>query len=65
MTYMTNTPNESTTTLKNIWGTSGIDNSYLEWVNLSGEEPVLPSMYKVGLASQSAVAATGLAAAAV
>ena len=65
MTYMTNTPNESTTTLKNIWGTSGIDNSYLEWVNLSGEEPVLPSMYKVGLVSQSAVAATGLAAAAV
>jgi crotonobetainyl-CoA:carnitine CoA-transferase CaiB-like acyl-CoA transferase len=49
--------------LGNIWISAGGEPSALDAVTLSGEEPQLPSSFRVAAAAQASVAATGLAAA--
>src|SRR5215475_12971871 len=49
--------------LRNVWATAGGDNAALERVRLTGEEPQLPSSFRVAVAGQVCVAAAGLAAA--
>jgi crotonobetainyl-CoA:carnitine CoA-transferase CaiB-like acyl-CoA transferase len=49
--------------LADIWTAAGGDPAALETVTLSGEEPQLPSSFRVAAAAQVGVAATGLAAA--
>jgi crotonobetainyl-CoA:carnitine CoA-transferase CaiB-like acyl-CoA transferase len=49
--------------LTDIWTTAGGDASALGEVTLTGEEPQLPSTFRVGAAAQASIAATGLAAA--
>ena len=49
--------------LTDIWTSTGGDASALDALTLTGEEPQLPSSFRVGAAAQASVAATGLAAA--
>jgi crotonobetainyl-CoA:carnitine CoA-transferase CaiB-like acyl-CoA transferase len=49
--------------LTDIWTSAGGDASSLDALALTGEEPQLPSSFRVGAAAQVSVAATGLAAA--
>src|SRR6201999_1705697 len=49
--------------LADIWTSAGGASSALDDVALTGEEPQLPSSFRVGAAAQAAVAAAGLAAA--
>jgi crotonobetainyl-CoA:carnitine CoA-transferase CaiB-like acyl-CoA transferase len=49
--------------LRDIWTSAGGDPSALRAVTLSGEEPQLPSSFRVAAAAQASIAATGLAAA--
>src|SRR3981189_2235068 len=49
--------------LADIWTQAGGDASALDDVTLSGEEPQLPSSFRVAAAAQASIAATGLAAA--
>src|SRR5512139_1761021 len=49
--------------LKEIWTSVGGDAAALERVRLTGEEPQLPSSFRVSAAAQVSVAAAGLAAA--
>jgi crotonobetainyl-CoA:carnitine CoA-transferase CaiB-like acyl-CoA transferase len=49
--------------LTDIWTSAGGDVSALDAVTLTGEEPQLPSSFRVAAAAQASVAATGLAAA--
>ncbi|MGX1141196.1 crotonobetainyl-CoA:carnitine CoA-transferase CaiB-like acyl-CoA transferase [Bradyrhizobium ottawaense] len=49
--------------LKDIWTSAGGDAPALERVRLSGEEPQLPSSFRVAIAGQTTIAAAGLAAA--
>ncbi|MHC4041716.1 CoA transferase [Bradyrhizobium sp. 23AC] len=49
--------------LKHIWTSAGGDARALECVRLSGEEPQLPSSFRVAIAGQTTIAAAGLAAA--
>src|SRR5438445_13328571 len=49
--------------LGDIWISAGGEPSALDAVTLSGEEPQLPSSFRVAAAAQASVAATGLAAA--
>ncbi len=56
----TKTPKEI---LGDIWTSVGGDPSALDAVNLTGEEPQLPSSFRVAAAAQASVAASGLAAA--
>jgi crotonobetainyl-CoA:carnitine CoA-transferase CaiB-like acyl-CoA transferase len=49
--------------LSDIWTAAGGDAAALDAVTLSGEEPQLPSSFRVAAAAQASVAATGLAAA--
>ena len=49
--------------LRDIWTSAGGDASALDALTLTGEEPQLPSSFRVGVAAQVSVAATGLAAA--
>jgi hypothetical protein len=50
-------------TLSDIWTSAGGEAAALDAVTLSGEEPQLPSSFRVAAAAQASVAATGLAAA--
>ena len=54
---------DSEKALQDIWAVAQLDSEALEWINLEGEEPVLPSTYKTGVCAQSSIAAAGLAAA--
>ena len=54
---------DSKKALHDIWAVAHLDSEALEWLNLEGEEPVLPSTYKIGVCAQSSIAAAGLAAA--
>src|SRR5437764_9320569 len=56
------TPNEI---LADIWTSAGGDPAELKTVTLTGEEPQLPSSFRVAAAAQTSVAAAGLAAAAI
>jgi crotonobetainyl-CoA:carnitine CoA-transferase CaiB-like acyl-CoA transferase len=49
--------------LSELWVLGGGDPSALDAVILTGHEPILPSTFRVGAASQVAIAAAGLAAA--
>src|SRR5438552_16025190 len=49
--------------LSDIWTSAGGDAAALGAVTLTGEEPQLPSSFRVAAAAQASVAATGLAAA--
>ena len=49
--------------LTDLWTQAGGEPAMLEAVRLTGEEPVLPSSFRVVAAAQAAVAAAGLAAA--
>ncbi|MGH6753382.1 MAG: CoA transferase, partial [Bradyrhizobium sp.] len=49
--------------LGDIWTSAGGEASALDAVTLTGEEPQLPSSFRVAAAAQASVAATGLAAA--
>jgi crotonobetainyl-CoA:carnitine CoA-transferase CaiB-like acyl-CoA transferase len=49
--------------LADIWAAAGGDVSALDHVTLSGDEPQLPSTFRVGAAAQASIAAAGLAAA--
>ena len=49
--------------LSEIWTSSGGDASALDAVKLTGEEPQLPSSFRVAAAAQASIAAAGLAAA--
>lgn len=51
--------------LAGLWALGGGDPSALEMVTLSGQEPVLPSSFRVDAAAQAAVAAAGLVAASI
>ncbi|HEY5827150.1 MAG TPA: CoA transferase [Hyphomicrobiaceae bacterium] len=49
--------------LADLWSMAGGDLSALEAVVLTGQEPALPSSFRVGALAQAAIAAAGLAAA--
>ena len=49
--------------LKHIWTVAGCDPTALRSVTLSGADPSLPSVYRVGSLASATIAATGLAAA--
>jgi crotonobetainyl-CoA:carnitine CoA-transferase CaiB-like acyl-CoA transferase len=49
--------------LADLWALAGGDASALDAVTLTGEEPQLPSTFRVAAAAQASIAATGLAAA--
>ena len=49
--------------LKGIWTAAGGEGAALDRVRLTGEEPQLPSSFRVAAAAQASVAAAGLAAA--
>ncbi len=49
--------------LSDIWTSAGGDAAALDALTLTGEEPQLPSSFRVAAAAQASVAATGLAAA--
>ena len=49
--------------LTDLWALAGGDPSALDAVTLTGEEPQLPSSFRVAAAAQASIAATGLAAA--
>ncbi len=49
--------------LKSIWTSAGGDPAALEGVRLTGEEPQIPSSFRVAVAGQTTIAAAGLAAA--
>ena len=54
---------DSEKALHDIWAVAQLDSEALEWINMKGEEPALPSTYKTGVCAQSSIAAAGLAAA--
>src|ERR1700709_634754 len=49
--------------LADLWTSSGGDASALDAVTLTGDEPQLPSSFRVAAAAQASIAAAGLAAA--
>lgn len=49
--------------LAELWRTVGLDPTALQFAQLKGQEPVLPSSFAVGTAAQASVAAAALAAA--
>src|SRR5438094_7401761 len=49
--------------LSEVWTSAGGDPSALDAVTLTGEEPQLPSSFRVAAAAQASIAAAGLAAA--
>lgn len=56
---------ETAEQLAQIWRLAGGETGALDRVTLTGSEPALPGIYKVGVQAQAAIAATGLAAAAI
>ena len=46
-----------------LWRLGGADAAALEHLHLSGNDPVLPSSFRIGTAAQASIAAVGLAAA--
>ena len=49
--------------LTELWGSASGEASALDTVTLTGEEPILPSSFRVAAAAQASIAASGLAAA--
>ena len=46
-----------------LWRLAGGDAAALDYLHLSGDDPVLPSSFRIGTAAQASIAAVGLAAA--
>ena len=46
-----------------LWRVAGVDAAALDFLHFSGEDPVLPSSFRIGAAAQASIAAAGLAAA--
>ena len=57
-------PIDSHHILRGIWCAAGLDDSHLQYADLAGADPVLPSSFAVGAAAQTSIAAAALAAAA-
>jgi crotonobetainyl-CoA:carnitine CoA-transferase CaiB-like acyl-CoA transferase len=55
-------PSDSKTVLAGLWRSAAQDDAALAHVELTGQEPVLPSSFAVGTAAQATVAASALAA---
>jgi hypothetical protein len=49
--------------LADLWTSAGGDPAALDHVTLTGDEPLLPSTFRVAAAAQASIAASGLAAA--
>jgi crotonobetainyl-CoA:carnitine CoA-transferase CaiB-like acyl-CoA transferase len=54
---------ETRAALAQLWRDAGFDAAALDYVDLTGTEPVLPSSFAVGTAAQATIAAAALAAA--
>jgi len=46
-----------------LWRLGGADTAALDYLQLRGDDPVLPSSFRIGVAAQASIAAAGLAAA--
>ncbi len=55
--------NASTVAITALWREAGLPEEPLDWLTLSGTDPVLQSSFAVGTAAQASLAAAGLAAA--
>jgi crotonobetainyl-CoA:carnitine CoA-transferase CaiB-like acyl-CoA transferase len=60
---MSNTTSTPRQILADLWSGAGGDSSALDAVTLAGDEPQLPSSFRVAAAAQVSIAAAGLAAA--
>src|ERR1700754_2407509 len=49
--------------LDHLWTAAGCDAAALDTVSITGNDPALPSVYRVGTLAVATIAATGLAAA--
>jgi len=54
---------DSISTIRSLWKFSKLENACLDRISLTGSEPILPSVYKTGVAAQSTIAAAAAAAA--
>jgi hypothetical protein len=54
---------DSRSAIRKLWKFSALEDSYLDKISLTGSEPILPSVYKTGVASQSSIAIAAIAAA--
>ncbi len=54
---------DSTTVIGNLWKFSNLEDACLDRISLTGSEPVLPSVYKTGVAAQTTIAVAAAAAA--
>ncbi len=52
-----------TLALEHLWSAAACDRAALDAVSIDGNDPALPSVYRVGTLAAAAIAATGLAAA--
>ena len=50
------------TALERVWSLADLDREALERIELTGEEPVLPSVFPIGTAANACIGAAGLAA---
>ena len=55
-------PASARTELERLWSLADADRQALERVDLTGEEPVLPSVFPIGTAASACIGAAGLAA---
>ena len=54
---------DSRSAIRKLWKFSDLEDSYLDKISLTGSEPILPSVYKTGVASQSSITVAAMAAA--
>ena len=57
-------PIDSHQVLRGIWSAAGLSDTPLQYADLTGADPVLPSSFAAGTAAQTSIAAAALAAAA-
>jgi len=56
-------PVSSADIVADLWRLAGGDRAALDYLCFSGDDPVLPSSFRIGTAAQATIAAVGLAAA--
>lgn len=56
-------PPSSAAVVAGLWQLGGGDAAALDYLHLAGDDPVLPSSFRIGTAAQAGIAAVGLAAA--
>ncbi|HIC48455.1 MAG TPA: CoA transferase, partial [Dehalococcoidia bacterium] len=54
---------DSTSAIRKLWKFSNLEDTYLDKISLTGSEPILPSVYKTGVVSQSSITVAAMAAA--